>query len=123
MAWMNRPADRSGPPPGSVDARFTLAAERTVLAWVRTALGFIAAGVAIVYVAPSGDAEWLDAAIGVLMVVVGATIAVTGGYRWRRTMTVLREGGDMPGPSAVLVVVAAIVVVSIVVAAILATRI
>ena len=127
MPETNRSADRPGAapanPPGSVDARFTLAAERTVLAWVRTALGFIAGGVAIVYVAPSESSEWLDATIGVLMVVVGAAIAVTRGYRWRRTMTVLRDGGDMPGPSAVLLVVAAIVVVSVFVAtAILVTQ-
>ena len=118
-----KPGAAPANPPGSVDARFTLAAERTVLAWVRTALGFIAGGVAIVYVAPSESSEWLDATIGVLMVVVGAAIAVTGGYRWRRTMTVLRDGGDMPGPSAVLLVVAAIVVVSVFVAtAILVTQ-
>jgi uncharacterized membrane protein YidH (DUF202 family) len=28
-------------PQGAVDARFTLAAERTVLAWIRTALGLM----------------------------------------------------------------------------------
>ncbi|GAA1482086.1 hypothetical protein GCM10009624_25260 [Gordonia sinesedis] len=119
-------ADPPGPdaigsrPVGAPDARFTLAAERTVLAWVRTALGFIAGGVAIVFVSP-GRAETaighhVSIVLGLVMVGLGCGIAILGGYRWRRTDRVLREGGTMPGSSQVLVVVAAIVVVAIAVA-------
>ena len=50
------------------DPRFTFANERTFLAWIRTALGFLAAGVAIAAVAQlvgaarAGDATRLDRA-------------------------------------------------------------
>lgn len=107
------PSGSSSVPAGGVDARFTLAAERTVLAWIRTALGFIAGGVAIVYVAPDLRESWLEAVLGAVMVLLGCAIAITGGLRWRRTTRVLRSGGEMPGPSSVLFVVAAIVVLSV----------
>ncbi|WP_439030428.1 YidH family protein [Gordonia terrae] len=106
-------------PPGSVDARFTLAAERTMLAWVRTALGFMAAGIAVVYLAPDQEAPALDVVLGVVMVGLGAVLALLGAWRWRRTTTALVSGGEMPGPRQVLGVVAAIVVVAILVAVVM----
>ncbi|NDK88950.1 DUF202 domain-containing protein [Gordonia desulfuricans] len=98
---------------GAPDARFTLANERTFLAWIRTALGFIAGGVAVVYIAPDITSSLLESTLGLIMVAVGCAVAVLGVVRWRRTDRVLREGGPMPGPSPVLFVVAAIVMVSI----------
>mgnify|MGYP000008688785 FL=1 len=103
-------------PPGAVDARFTLAAERTLLAWVRTALGFMAAGIAVVYLAPDETTPMVDIALGVVMVGLGASLAVLGAWRWRRTTRALTSGGEMPGPTQVMLVVAAIVVVAVLVA-------
>ena len=37
---------------GEPDARYTFANERTFLAWIRTALGLVAAGLAIVQLLP-----------------------------------------------------------------------
>ncbi|UZF58975.1 DUF202 domain-containing protein [Gordonia polyisoprenivorans] len=102
--------------PGAPDARFTLAAERTLLAWVRTSLGFLAGGVAIVYVAPDITDRTLETTLGLVMVALGCAIAVMGGWRWRRTDRALREGGPMPGSSHLLVVVAAIVVIAVAIA-------
>ena len=42
------------------DARFTLANERTFLAWIRTSLALSAAGVALVAVEPAGRARSPD---------------------------------------------------------------
>lgn len=103
-------------PPGAVDARFTLAAERTLLAWVRTALGFMAAGIAVVYLAPEEATPMVDIVLGVIMVGLGALLAVLGAWRWRRTTRALTAGGEMPGPTQVMLVVAAIVVVAVLVA-------
>nr|WP_308192490.1 DUF202 domain-containing protein [Gordonia sp. 'Campus'] len=115
----DRSEDSPAGPPGSVDARFTLAAERTMLAWVRTALGFMAAGIAVVYLAPDEDVPALDVVLGVLMVGLGAVLALLGAWRWRRTTTALVTGGEMPGPRQVIGVVAAIVVVAILVAVVM----
>ncbi|WP_168698769.1 YidH family protein [Gordonia paraffinivorans] len=110
-----RPAP-SAPPPGAVDARFTLAAERTMLAWIRTALGFMAAGVAIVYLAPEIDHQILDVMLGLLLIALGCSFALIGAWRWRRTMRALERGGPMPGPALILYVVTAIVVVAVLIA-------
>ena len=44
------------------DPRFTFANERTFLAWIRTGLGFLAAGVAIAAVAQWSDRLGLESA-------------------------------------------------------------
>ena len=58
----------------------------------------------------------VDIALGVVMVGLGASLAVLGAWRWRRTTRALTSGGEMPGPTQVMLVVAAIVVVAVLVA-------
>lgn len=94
-----------------MDARFTLAAERTLLAWIRTSLGFLAGGVAIVYIAPDVTDTVVETSLGLVMIAVGCAVTLIGGYRWRKVTRALQYGDPMPGPSAVLFLVAAIVVV------------
>ncbi|MEE4024395.1 DUF202 domain-containing protein [Gordonia sp. PKS22-38] len=108
--------------PGAVDARFTLAAERTVLAWVRTSLGFMAAGVAIVYVAADIEHPILETALGLMMVALGCVIALLGAWRWRKTMRALREGGEMPGPSHVTFLVIGIVIAAVAIAVVMVVQ-
>ncbi|GAB17659.1 hypothetical protein GOEFS_036_00980 [Gordonia effusa NBRC 100432] len=107
-------------PPGSIDARFTLAAERTVLAWIRTALGFVAGGVALIYVTPEAHHPAIKYSVGGLMVLVGTAVAVTGGVRWRQTTRALRDGGAMPSPTMIFVLIGAIVVIAVALIAALA---
>ncbi|WP_030172268.1 MULTISPECIES: DUF202 domain-containing protein [Actinomycetes] len=100
-------------PPGAVDARFTLAAERTMLAWVRTSLGLIAAGVAVVNVLPGFSSSAIRAAIGIGLVAMGLLSAVVGGLRWRKTQIALRDGGPMPGPAPIWMIICLLVILSI----------
>lgn len=51
--------------------------------------------------------------LGVAMVVLGAGVAVLGGYRWRTTMKALHDGGEMPTPVGVFILIAVIVVVAL----------
>lgn len=102
-------SEPQGRPPGSVDARFTLAAERTVLAWVRTALGLVAAGVAVLHVIPTFSSSGLREVVGVGLILLGALSAVLGGWRWRRTSAALSTGSPMPGPGSVWIVIIALV--------------
>ncbi|KQR99368.1 hypothetical protein ASG12_00510 [Williamsia sp. Leaf354] len=101
-------------PPGSVDARFTLAAERTVLAWIRTALGLIAAGMAVLHVLPDFSSQSVRDVVGIGLIVLGAGSAVAGGVRWRRTTAALRDGAPMPGPGHVWAVIIGVVVLSLI---------
>ncbi|PPG33490.1 YidH family protein [Pseudoclavibacter sp. RFBB5] len=90
------------------DPRFSLANERTFLAWVRTALALLAVGVALeaVQVPVSPTLRFASAAIFVLL---GLLAAVQGWCGWRRTETALREGSPLPPASSALVIVIGVV--------------
>src|SRR5260221_9493009 len=60
------------------DARFTLANERTFLAWNRTALALVVAGLGIVQLLPPfPGVPWGRHALGVPLIVLGAAVSVT----------------------------------------------
>ncbi|MFT3660708.1 MAG: DUF202 domain-containing protein [Gordonia sp. (in: high G+C Gram-positive bacteria)] len=96
--------------PGAVDARFTLAAERTVLAWLRTALGLIAAGVAVLHLLGGFTRPAAQNGLGITLIALGALTAVLGVHRWRAVERALQRGGPLPGPWPVLVLCALLVV-------------
>lgn len=58
------------------DPRFTLANERTFLAWIRTALAFLAGGVAVEAFAADVFADPYRTVISVLTISVGLLISV-----------------------------------------------
>ena len=99
--------------PGAVDARFTLAAERTMLAWLRTALGLIAAGVAVLHLFEGFATTGARTALGVSLVVLGALAAIVGFYRWRRTEQSLRDGGPLPHPWPIAALTAILVLIAL----------
>ena len=93
------------------DYRFTLANERTFLAWVRTGLGLLAGGVAVRQLAdPLGVA---GSRTVLSLLAIGASIVfVLGAYlRWVAVQGAVRRGE--PLPAAILVPVAAALVVGI----------
>jgi len=80
------------------DARFSLANERTLLAWIRTALGLVGAGVIVQAV----ELEFSDTAqrvVGALLVVLGGIAAIGGWLRWVSAERALRLGQPLPSPS------------------------
>ena len=87
----------------------SLAAERTYLAYVRTSLAMVAAGVAVVGVLPDAGHLALRRVMGVVLVVVGLLVAVTARARWKQIDSAMRAGGPLPGSrAAVLIAVGAI---------------
>jgi putative membrane protein len=80
------------------DARFSLANERTFLAWLRTSLALLAAGVAL---------EALDLplhpglrlAASVVLVALGVLAPVQAWVGWARTERALRERRPLPAPA------------------------
>jgi putative membrane protein len=91
----------------------SFAAERTYLAYLRTALALLAAGVAVVGAFPDAGHEDIRRVMGVVLVVAGLVTAIGARTRWRRVEVVMRRGEPLP-PSAVDgVAVLAIVVVGI----------
>jgi putative membrane protein len=79
------------------DVRFTLANERTFLAWNRTALALVVAGLGIVQLLPPFPrVPWGRHVLGVPLIVLGAVVSVTAYLEWRRTQTALRRSEPMP---------------------------
>ncbi|TFB53621.1 YidH family protein [Cryobacterium tagatosivorans] len=78
------------------DARFSLANERTFLAWIRTSLALIAAGVALeVLQLPIEPALRLAAAF--LFLLLGVVAPAHAWLNWIRTERALRESKPLPG--------------------------
>jgi putative membrane protein len=92
------------------DARFTLANERTYLAWLRTALGLIAGGVAVDRLFVGLEPEWVRELIGVILIVVGSASAALAHRRWRKVEEALRHDEPLPPPRFAQVLAAAIAI-------------
>jgi putative membrane protein len=79
--------------PGEPDVRFLLANERTFLAYERTAVGLIAAALAVFHLL---DPSWVQRLLGVLLVGC-ALIAAGGGWlRFRQADRAIRQGRELP---------------------------
>ncbi|QBJ97103.1 DUF202 domain-containing protein [Rhodococcus sp. ABRD24] len=81
------------------DPRFTLANERTFLAWIRTALGLIAAAVGL---EAFGDSVVGPVVHGVLVIglLVGAILLVLFAFlRWMGVEAAMRMGRSLPVPA------------------------
>lgn len=78
------------------DYRFTLANERTFLAWIRTALALIAGGVAVVQFVPAFGVPGVRHALSVLLTAGGGLLAVLAVRRWQRVQTAMRQDSNLP---------------------------
>jgi putative membrane protein len=76
------------------DYRFTLANERTFLAYVRTALGLDAAGLAVDQFIDGSPG--LRLALAVAIVALATLVAGLGYRRWRQTDTAMRLDAPLP---------------------------
>jgi inner membrane protein YidH len=96
------------------DYRFTLANERTLLAYLRTALALDAAGLAAVQFLTSVGSGWLRVTVGVLLTVAG-TLAAIGGYqRWRSVQGAMRRGQPLPRADLTLLLAGVVALISVI---------
>jgi putative membrane protein len=103
------------------DPRFTFANERTFLAWIRTALGFLAAGVAVAAVARLVGPLGVETRLASIMLIVcGLVCGVAAFRRWMINERAMRLGEPLPSSPMLLIVtaiVAGVALVSLVVVA------
>lgn len=79
------------------DPRFTLANERTYLAWIRTSLALLASGVALLALdLPVHQAA--ETVASYLLVVLGCLAPVQAWVGWMRTERAMRERRPLPPP-------------------------
>jgi putative membrane protein len=88
-----RPDDGSEVEP---DYRFTLANERTFLAWQRTALGLLAGAVAVVQLVPELSIAGARHLLGILLALLAILTAGMGILRWEQADRAMRR--DLPLP-------------------------
>jgi putative membrane protein len=97
------------------DPRFTFANERTFLAWIRTGLGFLAAGVAIAAVARLTARLGLEVRLAsAILVVCGLACAVGAFTRWVANERAMRLNQPLPSSRMLLVLTAVLALVGIV---------
>jgi putative membrane protein len=78
------------------DYRFTLANERTFLAWERTALGLLAAAVAVVQLVPELSIAGARHVLGAVLALLAILTAGMGILRWEQVDRAMRR--DLPLP-------------------------
>lgn len=78
------------------DYRFSLANERTFLAWIRTALGFLAAGVGLDQLAPEFATPLIREALALWLCMFTGFLAIYGYLRWLGNERAMRLKEDLP---------------------------
>jgi putative membrane protein len=108
------------------DPRYTFANERTFLAWSRTALALVVAGLGVVQLLPPfPGVPWGRHVLGVPLIVFGAVVAVAAYREWVRSQRAMRLRQPLPQsvmPRLLAAVVAAMAVISGVVVLVSALR-
>lgn len=82
--------------PDRPDERFTLASERTFLAWMRTSLGLLAGGIAMVHLVPEFSTGWVRTSLGLVLLALALLAALVGMRRWLQVRNALERGAPMP---------------------------
>ena len=102
-----------------IDVRFSFANERTFLAWNRTALALVTAGLAITQLLPPFHIPGGRRMIGMPLIVLGIVLAIASLRQWRKNEQAMHEGKPLP-PSPLPVIVAVVIGASAIIAGVLA---
>ena len=98
------------------DYRFTLANERTFLAWIRTALALLAGAVAVAGLVPDLGPAPVRNDLTAMLLVLAFSVTVGAYLRWDRAERALREGRSLPVDPLPRLLVAGLLVVVVAVA-------
>ncbi|ONI70551.1 hypothetical protein ALI144C_48850 [Actinosynnema sp. ALI-1.44] len=102
------------------DPRFSMANERTFLAWLRTSLALMAAGVGFAALGPVGNA--LDLAVAVALLVTGVACSLSALQHWIACERAMRLGQPLPSPWMAAVLGVGLAVTGVLAAVLVITR-
>lgn len=91
------------------DPRYSLANERTFLAWVRTSLAMLAGGVAL-HALGLPETDWLRTVLAIALVLLGGLTTALALVRWARIERAMRTNQPLPSFTLGFVTVIAVVV-------------
>jgi putative membrane protein len=97
------------------DPRYTLANERTFLAWVRTALAMLAGGVAL-HALGLPETQWVRTVLAVTLVILGGIVTALAMVRWARVERAMRTHTPLPAFNLGFLLTGAVVVGAILLA-------
>jgi putative membrane protein len=100
------------------DYRFSLANERTFLAWIRTSLAVLAAAVAVVQLVSTHHLHEARRALGILLALLGVAMSASAYSRWSANERAMREGRPLPRSPLLVVVSAVLAIVAVLVLAV-----
>ncbi|GAB3310787.1 DUF202 domain-containing protein [Epidermidibacterium keratini] len=104
------------------DPRFSLANERTFLAWIRTSLALLAGGVGLEAFAPAvfpaGVRKWL----AIALIALAMALAATSCFRWVRLERAMRQSKPLPLNGLSLVLAAGTAIIALVIGIVFLTR-
>jgi putative membrane protein len=78
------------------DYRFSLANERTFLAWVRTCLALLACSVGVVQLATDLGTGWVRRMVGALLAATGVTVGGLAYRHWKANEQAMRTQQPLP---------------------------
>lgn len=102
------------------DYRFSLANERTFLAWIRTALALLAGGVLLDQFATKLKPPHMVVALAVVLSVLAAALCAMAYVRWRANEVAMRHGRRLPGTLAIPLIAATCMVIAAIIGLLLA---
>lgn len=91
-------AERLLPGGEEPDPRFTLANERTFLAWIRTSLALLAGGIAIEAFTADLFLEPVRKGLAVVLLLLGMLLSAGAAVRWLRVERSMRNKAPLPLP-------------------------
>jgi putative membrane protein len=94
------------------DYRFSLANERTFLAWIRTALSLLAGGVLLEQFAPALHAHGVATVLALGLASLAAVLCGLAYVRWRSNEVAMRHDRPLPTTVAIPLVASALLVVA-----------
>jgi putative membrane protein len=94
------------------DPRFSLANERTALAWMRTALALVAGGVALISLASLAELPGWAPLVGAAACLGGGVLAVRAVSGWARVERALRLRKPLPAPRGLVGLATGVVVLA-----------
>lgn len=103
--------DSNPPEEHEPDYRFTLANERTFLAWIRTALALLAGSVAIEQLVPEFAFPEARRLLAGMLAVISIAIVASSAMRWRSAQQAMRRDAPLPSTLMPWLLAAGIVVV------------
>ena len=78
------------------DYRFSLANDRTFLAWIRTSLAIVAGAIGIDQFASHLGSPQLRLILSIILLIVGGTLGGIAYTRWARAERAMRHEADLP---------------------------